>query len=69
MSPTRPDVATPAGTPAVLDNAILAVSARAAQLGAEGVDVVSLAAGEPDTSIPRAITEAAAAAALHGDHH
>ncbi len=53
----------------VWDNAILAVSARAAQLRAEGVDVVSLAAGEPDTPTPRAITEAAAAAALHGDHH
>jgi aspartate aminotransferase len=54
---------------AVSDNAILAVSARASQLRADGVDVVSLAAGEPDTPTPRAITEAAAAAALHGDHH
>ena len=54
---------------AVSDNAILAVSARAAQLRAEGVDVVSLAAGEPDTPTPPAITAAAAAAALHGDHH
>jgi aspartate aminotransferase len=54
---------------AVPNNPILAARARAAPLQAEGVDVVSLAAGEPDTSTPRAITEAAAAAALHGDHH
>ena len=75
MTTTAPTTAptaaptTPAPNAAVSDNAILAVSARAAQLRAEGVDVVSLAAGEPDTPTPRAITEAAAAAALHGDHH
>jgi aspartate/methionine/tyrosine aminotransferase len=66
---TTTALTTPAPNATVSDNAILAVSARAAQLRAEGVDVVSLAAGEPDTPTPRAITEAAAAAALHGDHH
>lgn len=51
------------------DNAILAVSARAAALRARGVDVISLAAGEPDTPTPAHIAQAAAEAALHGDHH
>jgi aspartate aminotransferase len=68
-TPTTAAPTTSGPNAAVSDNAILAVSARAAQLRAEGVDVVSLAAGEPDTPTPRAITEAAAAAALHGDHH
>jgi len=54
---------------AVSDNAILAISARAAQLRSQGLDVVDLAAGEPDTATARFITEAAAHAALHGDHH
>ncbi|GAB3469968.1 aminotransferase class I/II-fold pyridoxal phosphate-dependent enzyme [Kineococcus endophyticus] len=51
------------------DNAILAVNARAAALRARGVDVISLAAGEPDTPTAPYITEAAAHAALHGNHH
>lgn len=51
------------------DNAILAISARAARLRAEGTDVISLAAGEPDLPTPGHITAAAARAASDPAYH
>ncbi|MFI0423501.1 aminotransferase class I/II-fold pyridoxal phosphate-dependent enzyme [Spongiactinospora sp. 9N601] len=42
------------------DNAILAISARAARLRAEGAAVISLAAGEPDLPTPSHITDTVA---------
>ncbi len=47
-------------------SATLAISARAAQLKAEGVDVLSFSAGEPDFSTPDAILDAARAALDEG---
>jgi len=46
----------------VSDNPIFAISDRAAELRAAGVDVVSLAADEPDTPTPAHICDAAARA-------
>ncbi|MGI5405110.1 aminotransferase class I/II-fold pyridoxal phosphate-dependent enzyme [Streptomyces sp. CA-135486] len=51
------------------DNAILAISARAAELRGMGHDVISLAAGEPDLPTPAHITEAAARAAADPAYH
>jgi aspartate aminotransferase len=42
------------------DNPIFAISDRAAELRAAGIDVVSLVAGEPDTPTPKHICDAAA---------
>lgn len=47
-------------------SATLAISARAAQLKADGVDVLSFSAGEPDFSTPEAILDAARAALGEG---
>ena len=47
---------------ALAESATLAVSARAKQLRADGVDVVSFGAGEPDFDTPAAIREACKAA-------
>ncbi|WP_280885270.1 aminotransferase class I/II-fold pyridoxal phosphate-dependent enzyme [Streptomyces sp. LBL] len=51
------------------DNAILAISARAAELCAQGTDVISLAAGEPDLPTPANVTAAAARAAADPAYH
>lgn len=48
-------------------SATIAISTRAAQLQAEGVDVVSFAAGEPDFDTPECIKAAAKAALDAGD--
>ena len=44
------------------ESATLAVAAKAAAMRAEGIDVVSLAAGEPDFDTPQHIKDAAIAA-------
>lgn len=51
------------------DSPILAIAARAAQLRRQGVDVISLAAGEPDTPAAAPIVAAAAAALERPDYH
>lgn len=48
------------------ESATLAVSAKAARMKAEGVDVVSFGAGEPDFDTPAHICEAAIDALKHG---
>jgi aspartate aminotransferase len=48
------------------ESATLAVSARAATMRAEGIDVVSMAAGEPDFDTPDHIKQAAISAILTG---
>jgi len=48
------------------ESATLAVSAKAARMKAEGVDVVSFGAGEPDFDTPRHISQAAIDALLSG---
>lgn len=50
-------------------SATLAVDARAKELKAQGVDVISFAAGEPDFATPVHIVEAAAAAARDPKAH
>ncbi|MEZ4752042.1 MAG: hypothetical protein R3B54_15835 [Bdellovibrionota bacterium] len=47
-------------------SATLEISARAAQLQAEGKDVISLAAGEPDFNTPDTIQAAATEAMARG---
>lgn len=51
----------------VSPSATIAITTRAKQLQAEGVDVVSFAAGEPDFDTPQCIKEAAKAALDAGD--
>ncbi|MFQ5590898.1 MAG: pyridoxal phosphate-dependent aminotransferase [Phycisphaerae bacterium] len=48
------------------ESATLAVTAAAAQMRADGIDVISLGAGEPDFDTPANIQEAAAAALAAG---
>lgn len=43
----------------ISDSATLAISARAKQLRAQGIDVIDLGAGQPDIDVPRHIKEAA----------
>ena len=45
----------------------MAVTARAAEMRAAGIDVVSLSAGEPDFPTPKHVVDAAYAAMLKGD--
>ena len=45
----------------------MAVTARAAQLRAEGIDIISLGAGEPDFPTPEHVIEAAALAMRRGE--
>ena len=45
----------------------LAISAKAAQLKAEGVDVVTFGVGEPDFDTPKHICDAAIEAIRNGD--
>ena len=53
----------------VADNPIFAIGDRAAALRAAGVDVITLAAGEPERSPSDAVLDAAAAAIRHADTH
>ncbi len=53
---------------ALKPSATLAVAARAAELRAQGVDVLSFAAGEPDFKTPGPIVEAAKSALDAGKH-
>lgn len=46
-------------TQAVQPSATLAVSKKAKQMAAEGIDVINLGVGEPDFTTPKAISEAA----------
>jgi aspartate aminotransferase len=50
-------------------SATLAVSQRAAELSAEGVDVISFGVGEPDFETPEHVREAAKAAIDRGSSH
>ena len=52
---------------AVSPSATIAITARASQMKAEGADVVSFGAGEPDFDTPQFIKDAAAAALAGGD--
>ena len=52
---------------AVSPSATIAITTRAKQLQAAGIDVVSFAAGEPDFDTPECIKEAAKAALDAGD--
>ncbi|MCP4591878.1 MAG: pyridoxal phosphate-dependent aminotransferase [bacterium] len=49
------------------ESATLAVSAKAAKMKAEGIDVISLAAGEPDFDTPEHIKEVAIQALRNGE--
>jgi len=49
--------------------AIRVIAERAGELAANGVDVVSMSAGEPDFTTPQAIIDAASAAATRGETH
>ncbi len=51
----------------VAASATIAITARAARLKAEGVDVVSFGAGEPDFDTPQYIKDAAQKALAAGD--
>lgn len=51
------------------DNPIFAIAERAARLRADGVDVVTLAAGEPQAATTRLVIDAAVAAAQDPDAH
>lgn len=53
---------------AMASSATLAMAAKAAELKAQGVDIISLSLGEPDFSPPKHVLEAAHAA-LDGDYH
>src|SRR5262249_9270163 len=63
---TRPvmRLSTRAGT--LKPSPTLAIDAKAKELARAGVDVVNLGAGEPDFDTPKAVVEAAHAAALAG---
>lgn len=50
-------------------SATLAISAKAAELRSQGVDVISLASGEPDFAPPANVLEAANAAIEQGFHY
>ena len=68
-APTASAVRAAAAALAPRDNPIFAVAARAAALRAQGIDVITLAAGEPDTptaaGVVHAAQRAAADPALH----
>lgn len=53
---------------AMSPSATLAMAAKAAELKAQGVDIISLSLGEPDFNPPRHVLEAAHEA-LEGDYH
>ena len=52
---------------AVAASATIAITAQAKKMAAEGIDVVSFGAGEPDFDTPQFIKDAAAAALQAGD--
>jgi len=52
----------------IAESATLAISAAAARLKAQGVDVVSLGAGEPDFGTPQPIADAGVRAIQQGDY-
>ncbi len=54
---------------AIQPSATLAVTQRAAELKAQGVDVISFGVGEPDFETPRAVREAAKRAVDEGSSH
>ncbi|MCA9310144.1 MAG: pyridoxal phosphate-dependent aminotransferase [Phycisphaerales bacterium] len=54
---------------ALKPSSTLAVGAKAAELRAHGVEVLTFATGEPDFDTPRAITEAACASLRAGNTH
>lgn len=51
------------------ENPIFAVAARASTMRAHGIDVISLAAGEPETPTSPSVVNAAREAATNGRHH
>ena len=53
---------------AVKSSTILEIAAKAAELKAKGIDVISLAAGEPDFNTPQVICDAAKKAIDEGHH-
>ena len=59
MSLPPPNVKTASRLDAIKPSATLAVTARAAQLRAEGKDIIALGAGEPDFDTPEHIKAAA----------
>src|SRR6187401_878828 len=65
MTMPAPNVKTASRLDAIKPSITLAVTAKAARLKAQGVDIVSFGAGEPDFDTPEHI-KAAARAALDG---